>query len=261
MPIQKEKTNEGTNIKKIFAVMSGKGGVGKSTVTSLTAVALKEKDYKVGILDADITGPSIPKLFGINERRAETDKTGIYPVDSESGIKIMSLNLLLEQEESPVIWRAPLITSTIKQFYTDVTWGDLDFLLIDLPPGTGDVPLTIMQSIPVDGIIIVSSPQELVQLIVRKSINMAIIMNTKVVGIVENMSYVICPHCKEEIKVFGESGIEDLAKDMGLDLLVRLPIDPEFAKLSDEGKIEHVMKTDLKHKTEANKIIDKIMSI
>lgn len=258
MEIQKLDSNKDSRINRIIAVMSGKGGVGKSTVTSLAAVALRDKGNEVGILDADITGPSIPKIFGINDVRAVTDESVIHPVATKNGIRIMSLNLLINQEESPVIWRAPLITGTIKQFYTDVKWGELDYLFIDMPPGTGDVPLTIMQSLPVDGIIIVSSPQDIVQLIVRKSVNMARMMGANVLGIVENMSYFKCPHCSEITKIFGESGIDALAEEVNLELLARLPIDPEFAKLSDMGSIEDLIKMDIDHKREAEKIAKKI---
>lgn len=258
MVFEKEKTKEGTNIKNIIAVMSGKGGVGKSTVTSLTAVALRNNGFSVGILDADITGPSIPKIFGINGKRCAANGEGIDPVDTATGIKVASLNLLIDQEDSPVVWRGPLIAGTVKQMYTDVNWGELDYLVIDLPPGTGDVPLTIMQSIPVDGIIIVSSPQDLVQLIVKKSVNMAKMMETDIIGLVENMSYLRCPHCKEVVNIFGESGIEKLAEDMNLDLIAKLPVDPEFAKLCDEGKIELYIKLGYEQKDAAGKIIEKI---
>lgn len=258
MVFEREKTKEGTKIGKIVAVMSGKGGVGKSTVASLTAVALRDRGNRVGILDADITGPSIPKIFGINSKRAMTDSEGIYPVSTATGIQVVSLNLLIDQEEAPVIWRGPMIANTVKQLYTDVNWGELDYLLIDLPPGTGDVPLTIMQSLPVDDIIIVSSPQDLVQLIVKKSVNMARMLGTQVLGLVENMSYLKCPHCGEIINVFGESGIDRFASDMNLDLLAKLPIDPEFAKLCDEGKIELYIKLGYEQKEAAVKIIERI---
>lgn len=258
MVFEREKTKEGTKIGKIVAVMSGKGGVGKSIVASLTAVALRDRGNRVGILDADITGPSIPKIFGINSKRAMTDSEGIYPVSTATGIQVVSLNLLIDQEEAPVIWRGPMIANTVKQLYTDVNWGELDYLLIDLPPGTGDVPLTIMQSLPVDDIIIVSSPQDLVQLIVKKSVNMARMLGTQVLGLVENMSYLKCPHCGEIINVFGESGIDRFASDMNLDLLAKLPIDPEFAKLCDEGKIELYIKLGYEQKEAAVKIIERI---
>lgn len=238
MDFEKEKPNAQSNIKKIIAVMSGKGGVGKSSVTALASVALRNKGYSVGILDADITGPSIPKLFGINELRSNCSTEGIYPTVTSSGLRTISLNLMVEDEESPVVWRGPLIANTVKQFFTDTVWGELDYLLIDLPPGTGDVPLTIMQSIPVDGLILVSSPQDLVQMIVKKSLNMAKLMKVPIIGIVENMSYIECPYCNKEIYLFGKSRIEDTAKKMGVDMICSMAIDPMFASLCDEGKIE-----------------------
>lgn len=234
----KEKTNENSNIKKVIAVMSGKGGVGKSSVTSLLATALTEKDYKVGILDADITGPSIPKIFGINKKRATGSDKEINAVETNSGIKVMSLNLLVKEEDDPVVWRGPIISSTVKRFFTEVNWGNLDYLLIDLPPGTGDVPLTIMQSLPLDGIIIVSSPQDLVKLIVKKSVNMAKMMNIPILGIVENMSYFECPDCGKKIDIFGKSKVEEVSSEMNIDVLAKLPIDREFVELCDEGRIE-----------------------
>ncbi|WP_099188809.1 Mrp/NBP35 family ATP-binding protein [Tepidibacter mesophilus] len=245
MEIQKEKTNDLTSIKKVIAVMSGKGGVGKSSVTSLMAVSLKNKGYNVGILDADITGPSIPKVFGVNSKRADSDGTHIYPVSTTTGIKVMSINLLIEKEESPVIWRGPVIANSVKQFYTDTAWGELDYLLIDLPPGTGDVPLTIMQSLPVDGIVVVTSPQDLVSLIVTKSINMAKMMNTPILGIVENMSYFECPDCNKKINIFGKSNIEEIAQNLDIDVIAKLPIDPQFVELCDEGKVELYEKINL----------------
>lgn len=238
MNIQKEKPLEGTHIQKIIAVMSGKGGVGKSSVTSLMAIVLRNKGYKVGILDADITGPSIPKVFGIDKKRATAKGDIINPVETVTGIKVMSLNLLIDEEDKPVVWRGPLIGSSVKQFYTDVAWGDLDFLLIDLPPGTGDVPLTIMQSIPVDGLVVVSSPQDLVHLIVKKSVNMAKMMDVPIYGIVENMSYFKCPDCSKKHYIFGQSKIEEVAKEMDIDVLEKLPIDSEFVELCDEGRVE-----------------------
>ncbi|MTI55411.1 MAG: Mrp/NBP35 family ATP-binding protein [Geosporobacter ferrireducens] len=238
MEIQKEKTNPFTNIKHIIAVMSGKGGVGKSSITSLMGVALNNKGYKVGILDADITGPSIPKVFGVNQKRAVGMENEIMPVKTASGIKIMSINLLIDQEDAPVVWRGPLIANMVKQFYTDVLWGDLDYLLIDLPPGTGDVPLTIMQSLEIDGIIVVSTPQDLAKLIVTKSINMAKMMGIPILGIIENMSYFQCPDCGKQHSVFGNSGIEIIVKEMDIPLIGKIPIDPELTSLSDEGKIE-----------------------
>ncbi len=235
---EKEKTREGTNIKKVIAVMSGKGGVGKSSVTSLLATALKSENYNVGIMDADVTGPSIPRIFGINNKRATANGEILNPVATTTGIKVMSLNLLLESEDQPVVWRGPVISNMVKQFYTDVNWGDLDYLLIDLPPGTGDVPLTIMQSLPLDGIVTVTSPQSIVQLIVKKSVNMAKKMEVPLIGIVENMSYFQCPDCGKRTNIFGKSNIDEVAKEMGIDVLAKLPIDAEFAELWDEGKIE-----------------------
>jgi Mrp family chromosome partitioning ATPase len=238
MSIQKEMPKEGTKINKVIAVMSGKGGVGKSSVTSLMAVSLQEQGYKVGIMDADITGPSIPKIFGINDKRALRDGESIYPVETVTGINVMSINLLIDKEDEPVVWRGPLIANTVKQFYTEVSWGELDYLLIDMPPGTGDVPLTIMQSLPVDGIVVVSSPQDLVKLIVKKSVNMAKMLATPIFGVVENMSYFECPDCNKKHYIFGKSNIEDVAKEMEIDVLDRIPIDPLFVEMCDEGKIE-----------------------
>ncbi len=234
-----EKPHAKSTIRHTIGVISGKGGVGKSIVTSMLAVALAQKGYHVGILDADITGPSIPKAFGVKPG-VEGDETGLLPVKTAGGIDIMSLNLLLPDETSPVIWRGPVIAGTVKQFYTDVIWEDLDYLLIDCPPGTGDVPLTIFQSIKLDGVVIVSSPQELVSMIVAKAANMAGMMNIPVLGLVENMSYVKCPDCGKEIHVFGESHIEDVARSFGYRVLARLPMDPKFAALVDAGKIEEL---------------------
>ena len=238
MEIRKEITNDSTNIKKVIAVMSGKGGVGKSSVTSLVAMALKKQGYKVGIMDADITGPSIPKIFGINNQRATGDEKSINPVETQNGIKVISLNLLIKEEDSPVIWRGPLLGSTVKQFYTDVNWGDLDYLVIDLPPGTGDVSLTIMQSIPVDGLVVVTAPQDLVTLIVKKSINMANMMHIPVLGVIENMSYYECPDCGKRHNIFGKSNLDKVAEDMDMDIIHKFPIDSQFVELCDEGKVE-----------------------
>ncbi|SHH96318.1 Mrp/NBP35 family ATP-binding protein [Sporanaerobacter acetigenes] len=231
-------TNKMNNIKRKVAVLSGKGGVGKSLVTALLAVMMNKKDYNVGILDADITGPSIPKMFGGDNYKAKISETGIYPVVTHSGIKLMSINLILDQPDSPVIWRGPLIGNTVKQFWTDTIWKDLDYLFFDMPPGTGDVPLTVFQTVDLDGIIIVTSPQDLVSLIVKKAYNMAMEMNIPILGIIENMSYIICPHCKEKINIFGESKAEKIAEDMGIRFLGRLPIDPMIAQLCDNGEIE-----------------------
>lgn len=236
------KTHELNEIKKTVAVLSGKGGVGKSLVTSLLAVVMKRKGHNVGVLDADITGPSIPKAFGGDDYRAKTSELGIYPVTTHNDIKIMSINLLLERNDAPVIWRGPLISSAVKQFWTDVIWGKLDYLFFDMPPGTGDVPLTVFQSIPLNGIVIVTSPQDLVSLIVKKAYNMAKNMNVPILGIIENMSYAICPECGKKIDVFGESKAEKVAQEMGIPFLGRLPIDPYLASLCDKGEIEKFSK-------------------
>lgn len=246
--ITKEKLNEHSKIKNVIAVMSGKGGVGKSSVTSLMGVALNEAGYKVGIMDADITGPSIPKVFGINKERSYQSEKGVEPTLTVGGIKVISINLMLDEEEAPVVWRGPAISGAVKQFYTEVNWGELDFLLIDLPPGTGDVPLTIMQSLEIDGAIIVATPQDLVSLIVKKSINMAKMMHVPVLGLVENMSYFECPDCKNRIDLFGVSKVTTIAQDMGLDIIAEIPIDPELVQLSDEGKIELYQKINFSFK-------------
>lgn len=238
MEFIKEKPNDSSNIKKIIAVMSGKGGVGKSSVTALLAIALQQKGLKVGIMDADITGPSIPKLFGLRDKKAEMIEGGILPVKSVTDIPIMSINILVDKEDSPVIWRGPLIAKTVKQFFTDTIWGELDYLLIDLPPGTGDVPLTLMQSISLDGIVIVSSPQDLVGLIVKKSINMVKAMNIPILGLIENMSYFTCPSCGEKTYLFGQGRTKQILDELDLKLLSQIPIDEEFVQFSDEGRIE-----------------------
>ena len=232
------KPEELNEIKQIIAVMSGKGGVGKSLVTALLAIALKRQGKSVGILDADITGASIPRMFGITARPFGSE-TGLLPVVSESGIEVMSMNLLLPQEESAVIWRAPLLSKAIGQFWTDVVWGKLDYLLIDLPPGTADAPLTVMQSIPITGVIIVSTPQSLVEMIVKKAVDMAQKMNKPILGIVENMSYFVVPETGKKYEIFGQSKGESLARSAQAPLLGQLPIDPELARLCDNGQIEH----------------------
>ncbi|MDD2497734.1 MAG: Mrp/NBP35 family ATP-binding protein [Desulfitobacteriaceae bacterium] len=242
---EKAKTNEYSKIKKVVGIMSGKGGVGKSSVTALTAITLNKKGFRVGILDADITGPSIPKIFGLNSEKAAADDKGIYPEITATGIKVMSINLLLDKKDHPVVWRGPIVSNTVKQFFTDVVWGELDYLLIDLPPGTGDVPLTIMQSIPLNGIITVSSPQDLVKLIVTKSVNMAKMLKVPIFGIVENMSYFECPHCHERVNIFGESRIEEVAEEMKLKVLAKMPVDPELAQLCDAGKVEEYEKVEI----------------
>mgnify|MGYP005853280085 CR=1 FL=1 len=229
-------------IKHAIAVMSGKGGVGKSSITAMLASALNRKGYRVGILDADITGPSIPKIFGIKGRADVIDNV-ILPRESGNGVRIMSINLLLDKEDDPVIWRGPLIAGTVKQFYEQVNWGSLDFLVVDLPPGTGDVPLTVMQSLPLDGLIVGTSPQELVALIVKKAIHMAEKMAIPVLGMIENMSYYQCPECGKQVDIFGKSRIEKVAGDTGIPVLGRLPVMPEVAAFSDEGRIEEMGST------------------
>lgn len=235
---EKLPSNEMNKIRHVVAIMSGKGGVGKSSVTGLVAVLLAREGYKVGILDADITGPSIPRLFGLNGRPESLGTAGILPVMSSTGIKIMSLNLLLPNEDDPVIWRGPLIAGAVKQFWTDVIWGDLDYLLIDLPPGTGDAPLTVMQSLPLNGVIIVSSPQDLAVMVVKKAMHMADALKIPILGLLENMSYTVCPHCGEVLHVFGPSQAEEVAAKMGVNFLGVLPLDPELAALCDRGEIE-----------------------
>ena len=232
-----EQPHELSKIKKVIGVVSGKGGVGKSLVTGLMAVLSQRNGFKTAVLDADITGPSIPKMFGLKERASGTD-LGLFPVKSKTEIGVMSLNLLTKNDTDPVVWRGPIIAGTVKQFWTYVIWGDVDFMFIDMPPGTGDVPLTVFQSIPIDGIIIVASPQELVSMIVEKAVNMANMMNIPIIGLVENMSYITCPDCGKEIKVFGESHIEKIAKDKSLDILGKIPIDPRLAAACDAGMIE-----------------------
>lgn len=233
-----EDLNQFSSIKNVIGVVSGKGGVGKSFVTAMLAVLLNRKGYRVGILDADVTGPSIPKMFGIT-RKASANELGILPETTANDIKIMSVNLLLDKEDSPVIWRGPILAGTVKQFWTDVVWEDLDYLLIDMPPGTGDVPLTVFQSIPLDGIVIVSSPQDLVTMIVKKAYNMAKMMNVPILGYVENMSYVKCPNCGKEISLFGQSKLGEIAEETGVAILGRIPIDPALASLVDQGEFEH----------------------
>ena len=232
--------SEYSHVKKVIGIVSGKGGVGKSLVTGLSATAMSKKGYKTAIMDADITGPSIPKMFGIGKANYADENQLLIPATTEGGIKIMSLNMLMDNETDPVVWRGPVIAGIVKQFWSDVNWGDVDFMFVDMPPGTGDVPLTVFQSLPVDGIIVVSTPQELVEMIVEKAINMANMMNIPVLGVVENMSYMKCPHCGEPINVFGESGIEKYAASKGLDVLGRLPLDPTIAGLCDAGKAEDI---------------------
>ena len=232
-----EKPHKDASFGKIIAVVSGKGGVGKSLVTGLMSVLSQRMGYQTAVMDADITGPSVPRMFGINEKATGTD-TEIYPVVSKTGIRMMSLNLLLEDDTAPVVWRGPVIAGTVKQFWSDVAWGKNDVMYIDMPPGTGDVPLTVFQSIPVDGIIVVTSPQELVSMIVEKAVNMAGMMNIPILGIVENMAYVECPDCGKRIEVFGESHVNEVAEKHGLRVLGRIPINPKLAAACDAGLIE-----------------------
>ena len=232
-----EKPNAMSSIKKVIGVVSGKGGVGKSMVTSMLATLLRRKDYGVAVLDADITGPSIPKVFGLHERATAND-FGILPVETKTGIQVMSLNLLLDDETMPVVWRGPIIAGTVKQFWTDVIWDDVDFMFVDMPPGTGDVPLTVFQSIPLDGIIVVASPQELVSMIVEKAVRMAESMNVPILGLIENMSYVVCPDCGRKIEIFGKSHIEEIAARFNLPVLAHLPFTPAIAAAADKGAIE-----------------------
>ena len=234
-----EPLNEYSTVKKVIGVVSGKGGVGKSLVTAGLALSMNRAGYSTAILDADITGPSIPKMFGINTR-AMQDETGILPAVTENGIKLMSVNLLLEDAESPVVWRGPVIAGAVKQFWSEVNWADTDYMFIDCPPGTGDVPLTVFQSLPLDGIVIVTSPQDLVSLIVKKAFNMAKFMNIPVLGIVENMSYVKCPDCGKEFHIFGTGKTESVADELDLPLLARIPIDTDMASLIDNGMFEKI---------------------
>ena len=233
---QHDAPNPHSRVKKVIGVVSGKGGVGKSMVTSQLAVTLHRRGYKVGVMDADITGPSIPQAFGVHDKAVGT-QTALYPCVSHSGIEVMSINLLLEDETDPVIWRGPVIGGVVQQFWTDVLWN-CDYLFVDMPPGTGDVSLSVFQSIPLDGIIIVASPQDLVGMVVEKAVKMAEMMNVPIVGLVENMSYVVCPDCGKHINVFGDSHVDEVAAKHGLPVLAKCPIDPELARLSDAGLIE-----------------------
>ena len=232
-----EKPHELSNIKKVIGVVSGKGGVGKSLVTSMLAVSANRLGYKTAVLDADITGPSIPKAFGIKEK-AQAAGDSLLPVKSKMGTEIMSVNLLLENDTQPVIWRGPILAGVVKQFWQEVIWNDVDYMFVDMPPGTGDVPLTVFQSIPLDGIIIVTSPQELVSMIVEKAVKMAEMMNIPVLGLIENMSYVKCPHCDEKIYIYGEGKTEEVAKRNNIKVIGKIPVDPQLSKLCDNGCIE-----------------------
>ncbi len=233
------KLNPKATVKKVIAVVSGKGGVGKSTVTSMLAVGMSRRGKHVGVLDADITGPSAPTAFGVTECQGATGE-GLYPAMTNGGIQVMSINLLLESTTDPVVWRGPVIAGAVKQFWTDVIWEDVDYMFVDMPPGTGDVPLTVFQSLPVDGIIIVTSPQDLVSMIVTKAVKMANMMNLPVLGFVENYSYLECPDCGKRIEVFGKSHLDEIAAEFNLPVLARLPIDPKVAESYDAGKMESV---------------------
>ena len=230
--------NQASNVKRVIGVVSGKGGVGKSLVTSMLAVTMQRRGYKTAILDADITGPSIPKSFGLKPGCVEGNELGMFPPKTKTGIEVMSVNLLLDDETKPVVWRGPVIAGTVKQFWTDVVWNEVDFMFVDMPPGTGDVPLTVFQSLPLDGIVIVTSPQDLVSMIVEKAVNMAKMMDIPVIGLVENYSYIVCPDCGKVIRPYGESKIEEIASTHNTKVLAQLPIDPELASLCDKGVIE-----------------------
>lgn len=232
-----EKPHELSDIKKVIGIVSGKGGVGKSLITSMLAVTMNRRNHNVAVLDADITGPSIPKSFGVKEK-AKGNESGIIPLKTKTGIKIMSVNLLLEDDTDPVIWRGPVIAGVVKQFWTEVIWENVDYMFVDMPPGTGDVPLTVFQSLPVDGIIVVTSPQELVSMIVEKAVKMAENMNIPIIGIVENMSYFKCTECDKEHKIFGESNIDEIAKKHNIEILAKLPIDTKIAASIDNGLTE-----------------------
>ena len=230
--------NSASKVKRVIGIVSGKGGVGKSLVTSMMAVTMKRRGFKVAILDADITGPSIPKAFGLKPGSVEGSELGMFPPVTKTGIEVMSVNLLMDDETKPVVWRGPVIAGTVKQFWSDVVWNEVDYMFVDMPPGTGDVPLTVFQSLPLDGIIIVTSPQDLVSMIVAKAVNMASLMHVNVLGFVENYSYIVCPDCGKVIKPYGESKIDDIAKQNNTQVLAKLPIDPELASLCDKGVIE-----------------------
>ena len=234
----REPANKLSNIKKVIAVVSGKGGVGKSMTTALLSVLFSRMEFNTAILDADITGPSIPKMFDLHGCKVTGTDDGMFPIQTTTGIKVMSTNLLLPYEEAPVVWRGPVIAGTVKQFWTDVIWDDVDYMFVDMPPGTGDVPLTVFQSLPIDGIVIVTTPQDLVSMIVGKAVNMAKMMNVPILGLVENMSWVECPDCGKKIHVFGESKIEEVAKEYNLDILARVPFDPKLSAACDRGAIE-----------------------
>ena len=234
---QYEELNAMSKVKKVIGVVSGKGGVGKSLVTSMLAVTMQRRGYRTAILDADVTGPSIPKVFGLKEK-AKGNDLGIFPAETKTGIQVMSINLLLENDTDPVVWRGPIIAGTVKQFWSDVIWTDVDYMFVDMPPGTGDVPLTVFQSLPLDGIVVVTSPQDLVSMIVSKAVKMAKMMNIPVIGVVENYSYLQCPDCGKKIPLFGESKIDAVASQYSLPVLAQIPIDPQLAKVCDLGVVE-----------------------
>ena len=247
--------NQYSKVKKVIGVVSGKGGVGKSTVTALLASATSAKGKRVAVLDADITGPSIPKAFGLTEKAFGTAENLLLPVKSEGGVQIMSVNLVLEDETKPVIWRGPILAGVVKQFWGETVWEDVDYMYVDMPPGTGDVPLTVFQSIPLDGIVIVTTPQDLVSMIVEKAVNMAKLMNVPILALVENMSYYPCPHCGEKLFPFGKSKLEDISAKIGVDCVARMPIDSSVAAACDEGNVEKVT-------TEAlDGVLDKILAL
>ena len=251
----REKLNEYSKVKKVIGVVSGKGGVGKSLVTGMLAVLMQRKGFNTAILDADITGPSIPKMFGVNKKAVCFNDKLIVPPLSKNGIQLMSINLLLENETDPVVWRGPVIAGAVKQFWTDVVWNEVDYMFVDMPPGTGDVPLTVFQSLPVDGIVVVASPQELVSMIVSKAVKMANMMNIPVIALVENMSYFECPDCKKKIEIFGKSKVDKTASEYGIKKVAKLPINPEFAMLADNGNIEEFKGEYL------DNVVDAILSI
>lgn len=238
--IEKEKPNEGANVRRVIGVVSGKGGVGKSLVTSALATVLRRRDFSTAILDADVTGPSIPKAFGLKPGSVNGCEGGMLPPRTKTGIEVMSLNLLVSSETEPVVWRGPVIAGAVKQFWTDVVWGDVDYMFVDMPPGTGDVPLTVFQSLPIDGIVIVSTPQELVTMIVEKAVKMAEMMNIPILGVVENMSYYKCPKCGEKIFVFGKSNVNKTAEKYGIKNYVQIPIEPKVAEYADKGMTEEI---------------------
>lgn len=238
-PDFKVEANPGSHVRRMIAVVSGKGGVGKSSVTAMSALYSRRHGYSTAVLDADITGPSMARMFGLTNDDLQMTEDGLRPAVTATGIRVMSMNLLMKQEDAPVIWRSPVITGAVKQFWTDVAWGNIDYMFVDMPPGTGDVPLTVFQSLPIDGIIVVATPQDLVSMIVKKALGMAKLMSVPMLGLVENMSYVKCPHCGEEIHLFGESHVDEVSKKMNIPIIARIPIDPAMTAAADSGKIEY----------------------